>query len=137
MEGIIRITPDKERAKSIIKMAETSLQMGESINAKKFSSNIIKEYYEILRELISAILLLDGFKTKGEGAHKKLIEYLNLNYKQFNEYEISFLEDLRIIRNKVAYEGFFITEDYFDRNKTNILEIIKKLKIIIFDKLIK
>ena len=40
-------------------------------------SNITKEYYDLIRELISVVLLLDGYKTYGEGAHKKLIEYLN------------------------------------------------------------
>ena len=135
MEGIVRITPDKEKAKSIMKMVETSLDMIISINSKKFPSNIVKEYYEVLRELASVVLLLDGFKTTGEGAHKRLIEYLASNYNQLTEYDVSLLEELRTVRNKIAYEGFFVTEDYLKRNKAAMLEIIKKLKDIILAKL--
>ena len=83
--------------------------------------NILKEYYDVIREFVATVLLLDGFKTKGEGAHKKLIEYIDKNY-QFTEYEISLLNELRIIRNKISYNGFFITEDYLKRKEKDILE---------------
>lgn len=75
-EGIIKTTPDREKAKSILKMVETTLEMISAIDARKYPSNVLKEYYEVIRELITVILLLDGYKTQGEGAHKKLIEYL-------------------------------------------------------------
>jgi len=135
VEGLIKITPDKEKAKSIIKMVDTTLNMIKTIDEKKFPSNVIKEYYDVLRELISVILLLDGFKTKGEGAHKKLIEYLEQNYKEFSSYEISLLDDLRITRNKIAYDGFFVTDDYLERKKEGIGTIIKKLRKVVNEKL--
>ena len=91
----------------------------------------IVEYYDIIRELISVILLLDGYKTYGEGAHKKLIEYLQTNCKEFNEYEILLIDDLRIIRNKIAYDGFFVNKDYIERKMEDIQKIIGKLKEII------
>jgi len=134
-EGIAEITPDKEKAKSIMKMVEITLEMIKTIDAKKFPSNLLKEYYDVIRELMTTILLLDGFKTKGEGAHKKLIEYLEENYNQFTGYEISLMDDLRIIRNKISYNGFFITEDYLERKRKYILDIISKLKNIISRKL--
>ena len=133
--GIIRITPDREKAKSIIKMAETTLKMIEGINSRDFASNILKEYYDVIREFMATVLLLDGFKTTGEGAHKKLIEYIGKNY-QFTEYEISLLNELRIIRNKISYNGFFITEDYLRRKKKSVLDIISKLRNIINRRLI-
>lgn len=134
-EGIIKITPNKEKAKSILKMVETTLEMIKTIDANKFPTNLIKEYYEILKELMITILLLDGYKTEGEGAHKKLIEYIGENYKQFTEYEISLLDDLRIKRNKISYDGFFIKEDYLKRKEKDIQNIITKLKGIIKEKL--
>jgi hypothetical protein len=130
-EGIVRITPNKEKARSILKMVETTLEMIESIDSDKFPSNVIKEYYEVIRELMTVILLLDGYKTQGEGAHKKLIDYLEQNYKQFRGYEISLLDDLRVIRNKIAYDGFFVTNEYLERKKKDIMKIISKLKKII------
>ncbi len=80
-EGLIKITPNKEKAQSILKMVDTTLEMIKVIDIKKFSSNVTKEYYDVIRELLSVILLLDGYKTHGEGAHKKLIEYIQINYK--------------------------------------------------------
>ncbi len=131
-DELIKITPNIEKAKSILKMVQTTLEMIKSINISKFSSNVTKEYYDVLRELISVVLLLDGFKTYGEGSHKKLIEYLQLNY---NEYEISIIEDLRVKRNKIAYDGFFVQEEYIKSKINEINHIILKLNEIIHNKL--
>ncbi|MBU2634129.1 MAG: hypothetical protein KJ674_02705 [Nanoarchaeota archaeon] len=134
-EGLIKITSNKEKAKSILKMVDTTLEMIKQIDKLKFPSNITKEYYDVIRELISIILLLDGYKTVGEGAHKKLIEYLESNYKQFTKHEISIIDDLRIIRNKISYNGFFVNEDYIERNLNYFYNIIKKLKGLINKKI--
>ncbi|KKU99680.1 MAG: hypothetical protein UY34_C0040G0006 [Parcubacteria group bacterium GW2011_GWA2_48_9] len=88
-EELIRVTPDKLKAKSMLKMVEITLNMIKEIDITRYSSNITKEYYEVIRELMAIILLLDGYKTYGEGAHKKLIEYIEANYKQFADYELS------------------------------------------------
>lgn len=44
-EGIIRVTPNKEKAKSMLKMVETTITMVESTDINRFPSNITKEYY--------------------------------------------------------------------------------------------
>ncbi len=134
-EGLIKVTPDKEKAKSILKMVDTTIEMIKVIDITKFSSNITKEYYDVIRELISVVLLLDGYKTYGEGAHKKLIEYLQTKNIGFSEYEILLIDDLRITRNKVAYDGFFVERDYIERKIRAIQKIIAKLKDIIKKKL--
>ena len=135
-EDLIRITPNKEKAQSILKMVEITLEMIKHIDRTQFPSNITKEYYEVIRELMSIILLLDGYKTVGEGAHKRMIEYLRDSYKQFNYSEISLIDNLRVIRNKIAYDGFFVKERYINRNLKNIQNIIEKIKKIINEKLI-
>lgn len=135
IEGIVEVRPDDEKAKSIMKMVETTSEMIKTINVKRFPSNVLKEYYEVIRELMTTLLLLDGFKTVGEGAHKKLIEYLDENYEQFTGYEISLLNDMRVIRNKISYNGFFIADNYLERKLKDILIIISKLKEIINRKL--
>ena len=134
-EGLIKITPSKEKAQSILKMVDTTIEMIKVIDIAKFSSNVTKEYYDVIRELLSVILILDGYKTSGEGAHKKLIEYIQENYKEFNEYEVSLLDDLRIKRNKIAYDGFFVDKDYIERKIDDIQKIIEKIKEIIKEKL--
>lgn len=134
-EGIIKTAPDREKAKSILKMVETTLEMIGAIDSKKYPSNVLKEYYEVIRELITVILLLDGYKTQGEGAHKKLIEYLEKNYQEFKGHEISLIDDLRIVRNRIAYNGYFVTDEYLERKMNEILAIIEKLRVLVYKKL--
>ena len=79
-DGLIRIARDNQKAESILKMVKTTLELLKSIDADKFSSNVTKEYYDIIREMMTIVLLLDGYKTFGEGAHKRLLEYIEKNY---------------------------------------------------------
>ena len=134
-EELIKVTPDKLKAKSMLKMAEITLSMIKEIDTAKYSSNITKEYYEVIRELMAIILLLDGYKIYGEGSHKRLIDYIGANYKQFSGYELSLIDDLRIIRNKIAYDGFFVDKGYIERKLKDILGIIGKLKAIMKKKI--
>ena len=135
MEELMKIAPDKEKARSILRMVETTLEMINLIDKTKFPSNVAKEYYEIIRELTSIILLLDGYKAIGEKAHKRQIEYLEASYKELSKAEISLMDDLRITRNKIAYDGFFVKKSYIDRKLIEIISVIDKLKEIIKNKL--
>ena len=132
---LVRVTPNKEKARSILRMVETTLDMIKQIDKRKFPSNIAKEYYDVIREMISILLLLDGFKAYEEGAHKKQIGYLELRYKAFSKSEIILIEDLRIDRNKIAYDGFFVKESYINRKLPDLLNLIGKLRDIIDKKL--
>lgn len=133
-ENLIRITPNKEKAQSMLKMVETTIEMIKTISQQRFPSNILKDYYDVVRELLSIIVLLDGYKTTGEGAHKKLIEYIEKKYKQITKGEIISIDGLRILRNKIVYDGFFITEEYLARKIPEIEQTIIKLKEIIKEK---
>ena len=128
---LIKVTPNKEKAKSILRMVDKTLEMINELSVEKYPSNIIKEYYDVIRELLSILLLFDGYKTIGEGAHKTLIDYIKKNYKQFSNYEIFLMDDLRITRNKIAYDGFFVRGDYVNRRKEDIIKLINKLKGVI------
>ncbi|MGM5483243.1 MAG: hypothetical protein ACQESF_07305 [Nanobdellota archaeon] len=132
--ALIRVTPDKEKARSILKMVDTTIEMIGTIDVSKYSSNITKEYYNVLRELIGIVLLLDGYKTYGEGAHKTMIEYIE-NYKEFARSEIILIDELRKTRNRIAYDGFFVEREFIERKLDDISNIIKKLKEIINHKL--
>ncbi|MFH1105659.1 MAG: hypothetical protein V1731_00395 [Candidatus Aenigmatarchaeota archaeon] len=128
--SLIGITPDKEQVKSMLKMAGVTCEMIKGIDAKRFPSNVVVEYYNVIRQLMAAIALLDGFKTKGEGAHIQLIEYLNDNYKEITEYEIGLINELRTTRNRIEYDGFFVQEDYVKRKAGDIILVISKLESI-------
>ena len=135
MDGLIKITPNKEKARSILKMVEINLERIQLTDQKKFVSNIVKDYYDVIRELISIILLLDGFKSVGEEAHKKLIEYFGENYKYLESSEIILIDELRVLRNKITYDGFFVGQDFLERNIGTIKDTINKLKLAVDNKL--
>ena len=134
-EGLVKMTPDREKARSMLKMAATTMEMLGQIDIARFPSNATKEYYDMIRELASVVLLLDGYKTVGEGTHKRLVEYLQANYTDITGDEIALIDNLRIKRNKIAYDGFFVKEDYIARKLPGIKAIIAKLDKIIGGKL--
>ena len=125
---LIKVSPDKEKAKSILKMVSLIEERIKQQNPEKMTALIIADYYEIIKELITAILLIDGYKTL---SYKDLIDYIKENHFGFNAYEIRILDDLRILRNRVAYEGFFVESSYLTRNENNFITVIEKLKKII------
>lgn len=120
-----RITPDKEKAKSILRMILLINERIKIQNKTKMAALVISDYYEIMKELITAILLVDGYKTL---SHKELIEYIDKNYQEFSSHEIFIMDSLRVLRNRVVYEGFFVDSSYLNRNESNFKKIIKKLR---------
>ena len=125
---LIKITPNKERAKNILKMVSLIEKRIELQNKENMTALIISDYYEIIKELITAILLIDGYKTL---SHKNLIEYLKEKYLKFSQHEIILLDNLRILRNRIAYEGLLIESSYLTRNQVFFKSIIIKLKQLI------
>ncbi len=98
MGGVISCTPDRERARSLLEMADLRM---ETINLMKenpdrFASKIVEEYYEAVLELITAIMCMDGFKVKSDspGSHIASIEYMR-RYPEIGESEIHLINDLR------------------------------------------
>ena len=79
--NLIKITVDLQKAESMLRMGEITLGRIKETNREKYASNIVKDYYDILRDFMTIILLLDGYKTIGEGAHKTLIDYVEKNNK--------------------------------------------------------
>lgn len=131
---LYNIFPDKEKAKSIFVMALNREKSISFLDSVRFGTIVIENYYEIIKELATAILLLKGIKAIGENFHKELIDSLE-KYANLNKEEISVLQDLRIKRNKSMYEGKQINLSYLENKKGFLLEIIDKLKKIVKDKL--
>ena len=130
---LYKIFPDKEKAKSIFKMA---INRERAINFTKidYPTIIAENYYEIVKELASALLLINGFKAEGGNAHKEIIDSLG-KFASFTSYEISMLQDLRIKRNNSQYKGEPFDISYLESKKILLLDIIDKLKKIVGDKL--
>ena len=129
---IIKITPDKEKAKSIMKMSLLIEERIQTQNLEKMAALILVDYYEIMKELMTAVLLCDGFKTL---SHKDLIDYLQEYEKEFTLFEISLLDEMRILRNRISYDGFFTEPSYLIRNESFFKGIIRKLREILNKKI--
>ena len=131
---IIKVKVDVKKVESILEMVCLREKSLSCLNLKKFSTLIVETYCEIIKELSSALILLNGFKSVGENAHKDLVDFL-ANCKDFSEEEIFFIHDLRIKRNRSFYEGRMVDVFYLEVKQEKINEIIKKLKLLINNKL--
>src|SRR3989344_6845039 len=116
---ILIIKPDKEKAKSLKNMAQTTIERLKETNTSKYPSNTLKDYYDVIHELMEAISLTKGIKFKGDGAHQELIEYIVKEY-DFSEQERIFLQQIRDYRNRISYEGFMINENFIISNDKKI-----------------
>lgn len=131
-DEVRKIKPNKEIARSLLKMAKVRLTEVKEKNVDKFASLIVEDYYEIIKECIVALMSIDGLKTL---SHKVLIIYLKKFYPQFREDEVILIDMLRSLRNKIVYYGFFIEPDFIKRNEKRILKIIEKLMKLVRNKL--
>jgi len=91
---------------------------------KDKSYRIIEEYYEIIKELLTALMYADGYKTL---SHTKLIEYFSKNYTELDSFQINLINILRKFRNEIVYYGKKISENFLVNYKDKIEGIIKIL----------
>ena len=124
------VTPDKQKASALKKMAEITLQRLESTDILKYPSNALTDYYDILHKLMEALGIRDGIKFSGEGAHQELIAYTIEKY-ELEGQASQLLEQMRVYRNRISYEGFMINKNYIVMNKDLLKNVIARL----FDKL--
>lgn len=123
---ITNMTPDKQKAQALIKMAQITLERLEKTDVETYPSNTLADYYDIIHKLLEATTLQKGVKIKGEGAHQELIDYVAKEHKM-NEQTRQFLQQLRDYRNRISYEGFIITQNFIHINRQRIRIIINKL----------
>jgi ribonuclease HII len=100
---IKKISINRERSKAILNSVLLREKFLKNNDEREFASIFIETDYEMIKELITALMYLDGYKTL---SHEYLISFLSKFYKDFSEYEINLIDKLRITRNKIAYEGY-------------------------------
>lgn len=129
---LIKTIKDVAKAKSLMQMLKQREEALGMLDAERFTSVIVEGYYEVIKEAMTALMALDSYKTM---SHEALVAYLKHFYKEFSEYEISIIDELRKTRNRVNYNGFHVKMDYLDRNKRMFLGIINKLKAVLEERL--
>jgi uncharacterized protein (UPF0332 family) len=126
-EHIKTVQPDRERINSIIKMCRVRLRVTEEVKLDDQTASIIAtDYYEIIKELLTALLLKHGLKSDN---HECLIAFFKNRYPQY-EYETSAIHQLKDVRNRVSYEGIFVQKSYIEMNRLefrHIIELLEKL----------
>lgn len=128
-EEIFKISEDKERAKDLFEMAKERLELLKLLPKDK-AYKVVEEYYEIIKELLTAIMYLDGYKTL---SHIKLIEYFSLHYKELDEKEIKLIDTIRKFRIGIVYYGRKVSRDFLVNNEKDIRIIIKILLRMVRD----
>ena len=62
-DEVRKVGSDREMARSLLKMIEIRMKALESLDRKEFSSLVVEGYYEIIKEAITALMAIDGYKT--------------------------------------------------------------------------
>ncbi|MFP3871674.1 MAG: hypothetical protein ACLFVL_02195 [Candidatus Aenigmatarchaeota archaeon] len=85
---------------------------------------IVEAYWEIIKQLITASLTLDGYKSYSQEC---LVSYLEEFY-EFSHEELELIDELREVRNDIDYRGRYLQMDYLNRKEDKIQSIISKLE---------
>ena len=131
-QGIInKCSINRPRAEFLISESEKSLKglnrrldiMGIDVDN---ANSIVKDCYDIIMEIIRANLLLSGYCSAGKFAHEAEVSYLKKL--DFPDNEISFLNDLRYVRNSITYYGKILDVGYARRVAEYARRIYPRLK---------
>lgn len=123
-DHIKKVKPDNEKINSIIRMCNIRLKVLKQIKIDKETASVIaSDYYEVIKELLTALLLKNGLKSDN---HECLISFFKQNFPEY-EYEANIIHQLKNIRNRVSYDGIFVKKEYIETNKLEFEHIIKLL----------
>lgn len=121
-EGFIKkVEIDPSKIKSIINITKARLKdiTDRKIHEKNVSF-VIEGYYEIIKELLIALLLSRGLRSKN---HQCLITYFYKNYPEY-ESESHLIAQLSYLRNRLDYYGEVIELEFYEKNKKEIIKTI-------------
>lgn len=130
---IRKIEPDQDRVQNMLKMIEIRQKFWGSLIVildEEFSSLLVEGYYEIIKELLTAYLNLNGLESSN---HECLIRYFQKENPTLNV-EAEKIDELRQVRNRIDYRGFFVKKEFFERNRLEYQHIIKLLQKLIKEK---
>ena len=127
---VIKITPDRNRAASLVEEAKKRKAFLEQVINKiqindDNANYIVENAYDVLIQLIRAKLLMGGYKASGEGAHAAEVSFMKKL--SFEESDIRFMDNLRNFRNMIKYYGKRFDMDYAKRVLDFMDRIFSKL----------
>ena len=126
-EGMLTETGEKDqnKAQELLALADHKLAFWKAVEDKAitYPSLFIEGHYEIIKELATALLCVDGWKADN---HDCLFQYL-IEKKQDLELDFNYLAELRKLRNKIDYHGIKVSYDMWKQNTMKIQLTIKTL----------
>ena len=124
---IRKVETDPAKVKAIINAAELRLKYLENVALNRDNvSFIVEGYYEAIKELLVALLLSHGLRSKN---HQCLISYFYHTYTKY-EAEAHLISQMSYLRNRLDYYGEPIELEFYEKNKQefgSIINLIKKL----------
>lgn len=117
---------DSGMAEELLALAEHREEFWNGIKeqAKAFPSLFLEGYYEIIKELCTAIIVLEGWKAL---SHECLFAYLKQR-KTDLEIDFDYLLELKDLRNSMDYRGTKVGYDLLKKNEMKIKVTIRVLK---------
>ncbi len=126
----LKIQPNFEKARSIKKMVSKRRKFINQFRKNVFTTIICENYYEIIKELATALFFCKGLKFIEKYAHKELIEEV-IKLMNLDRSFYILLEDLRSRRNGSFYYGEEFEDIYLVNNESKIKFIIDKLESLL------
>lgn len=125
----VKITPDKEKARSLMETAEERVKVLVRDLNEKTANYIFEDYYSSILEMLHALVLLEGYKV---GNHICLGYYLRDVLKREDLFRL--FDDCRFKRNSLIYYGkrmdFQIAKDAIQKAE----RLLKELNKIILER---
>ncbi|MEK6960388.1 MAG: hypothetical protein AABX47_04395 [Nanoarchaeota archaeon] len=119
---------DKALASELLVLADHRQKFWEQIRLDdEYPSLYLEGHYEIIKELCTAILALDGWKALN---HECLFVYLKSKRPEI-EIDFDYLLDLKDTRNSIDYRGVKVSPDIWKQNKLRIALTINALRAYI------
>ena len=122
----IKVTPDKEKSKSLIETAEERIDFSARELTEKNANYIFEGYYSSVLELLHALVLLEGYKVNN---HVCLGYYLRDVLK--NDELFRLFDDCRFKRNSLVYYGKRMDFETAKESIKKSKKLINELKNII------
>ena len=130
-EFVKNVEVDLSKINALIKTADARIEF---LKSAAFSdekiSFLVEGYYEAIKELLTALLLSKGLRSKN---HQCLITYFYKNYPNY-EAEAYLIAEMNYYRNRLNYYGEQIPSAFYEKNKDQFERVVTKIKKIIENK---
>lgn len=121
---------DNEKISSMVKVAFNRLNFIKNVKVNQMNvSFVVENYYETMKELLIALLLKKGLKSKN---HQCLITYFYKSYPNY-EFESSLILRMGYLRNRLEYYGEPIDIEFYNKHNQDFIQIISLIEKLIKD----